>query len=119
MRYRYVRDMPAGKSILDQFPRGIIPKGTERDTPRGHRLCQMGIAEPVDDECRIACGKSQDQLEAAQEAYPMLEAGIIEEDREAYKAGALTGYNPDGSWIEGPNYDAWMIDHEDEDEDDE
>ena len=38
----------------------------------------------------------------------MVAQGIAPEDYQAYRAGAMVGYDGDGNWIPGPHFDAWV-----------
>lgn len=114
---KVVRILPPG--VSEQDTPKFSPKGTVIDDKRVFMLVQMGIAVPVDDECVKATNMSEDQMTAAQKAYPKLDAGIIQEDFAAFDAGLMTGYNHDGSWIPGPNApdDTEDLELADEDED--
>lgn len=37
-------------------PTGLMPAGTVITDPHAYRLCQLGIADPADDECRAKLG---------------------------------------------------------------
>ena len=39
-----------------ESPTGPLPAGTVIDDPQAYRLCQLGIAEPADEECRAKLG---------------------------------------------------------------
>ena len=41
---------------------GLVPVGTIIDHPQAYIKCKLGEAEPADDECREACGLSDDQI---------------------------------------------------------
>lgn len=118
MKARLIRDMECFPT--DDYPHGVKPKGTVLEDHRAHRLVQMGVAEPVDEECRRAANMSQEQFEAAQAAYPRLEAGILPEDFAAYEKGLMVGYDADNNWIPGPNADedVGLADDESEEYDD-
>ena len=81
----------------------FAPAGTLYDHPDCFRLVQMGVAEPVDDECRDAAGLNPEQLANAQHAAKRLAAGIMPEDFDRYDAGELLGYDAAGNDIPGPN----------------
>jgi hypothetical protein len=85
--------------------------------PDSYLLVQMGIAEPADNECREWAAMTSAQMAQAQHAALRVTAGISPEDFPLYDAGIITGYNPDGSFVPGPNWD--QMPHDDEDEDDE
>ena len=84
--------------------------------PDSYLLVQMGIAEPADDECRQWAGMTSAQMAQAQHAARRVTAGISPEDFPLYDAGIITGYNPDGSYVPGPNWDQMPQDDEDEDD---
>ena len=81
-----------------------------------YKLVRMGIAEPVDDECRQAAAMNGEQLRQAQHAARRLSAGIHPEDFALYDAGIITGYTPDGQYQPGPNWDQMPKDSDEEDE---
>jgi hypothetical protein len=72
------------------------------------KLVQLGCAEPADEECDRKAGMTAEQRTAAQHASLRAERGIIPEDFVAYDSGVMTGYQPDGSWIPGPNFEDWQ-----------
>jgi hypothetical protein len=78
-----------------------LPAGTVIDNPDAYRLVQMGVAVPVDDECRVRAGMTPEQLTAANIAYQATVNGIQPEDIAAFRAGAITGYTPDGEPLPG------------------
>jgi len=88
-----------------EFPDGIKPKGTLIEHRQAALLVRMGVAEPVDDECKKAANMTPEKTAAAAKAYNRLEKGIAPEDFKAFDQGVMCGYNPDGSWIPGPNYE--------------
>jgi len=101
------------------WPNDTKPAGTIIDNPDAFRLVQMGCAKPADEECEKAHGRSEQELELAKIAYGRVSKGIIPDDYEAFDAGIMTGYNPDGSWKPGPNYVEPEPEDEDEEPDDE
>lgn len=96
--------MAPGHPEYKQGVRQWLDIGTVIEHTQAFRLVQMGAAKPADDECEKAASMSAGQKAAAQQAYKRLEAGIHPEDFEAFDAGHMVGYKPDGSWISGPNY---------------
>ena len=64
----------------------------------------MGIAVPADDECAQAAGLTPVQMQAAQHAQERVRLGVHPDDYEAFDAGIMAGYNPDGTFVPGPNY---------------
>lgn len=90
------------------------------DHPTGYKLVRNGDAIPMDEECELASGLRPEQLTVVQYNRERLARGINRDDWESYDAGYMTGYNPDGDWIPGPNYDKWLAEQaaqEDEEED--
>jgi hypothetical protein len=79
-------------------------------------LVQMGKAEAVDEECRMAVAMTSAQLAEAQHAARRLAAGIHPEDFGLYDAGIILGYNGDGTYKPGPNFDQMPQDEDDEDD---
>lgn len=102
-----------GSATHPDYPNAEIPVGYIRDAPDAHKLVQAGVAVPADDECRLACKMTQAEIDLAQTHYPATALGIWPDDREAFFADEIAGYNPDGSYIPGPN---WATDEEDDDE---
>ena len=70
-----------------------------------YKLVRMGIAEAVDEECRLAASMTGEQLRQAQHAARRLSAGIHPDDFALYDAGVIVGYNGDGTYKPGPNWD--------------
>ena len=87
-----------------QYPTGVIPAGSVIEHPDAFHLVRMGIAEPVDDECRLAADRTPGQLIAAQDAYAKVKAGIHPDDFAAFDRGEMVGYDADGRPIPGPNF---------------
>lgn len=75
------------------------------DHPDAYKLVRLGVAVPADDECKAKADPTPEQQEKALFLYNRTAAGIIPEDFQAYADGLLLGYNPDGTWIKGPNFD--------------
>ncbi len=86
-----------------EFPDGVIPVGTVLDNPGDYKLVRHGCAVPLDDEAAEAADMTPEAMARAQAAYPKTAAGLQPEDHEAWDKGYMRGYNPDGSWIPGPN----------------
>lgn len=87
--------------------------------PKCWMMVMMGCAVPADDQCEDRCnaaGLTSEAFERAKYAYERQERGIAPEDWPAYDAGAMTGYDEDGEWIPGPNYDSWMREHDEEED---
>lgn len=103
-----------GSPSHPDYPNATIPFGYVRDAPDAYKLVRAGIAVPADEECRQACRMTQAEIDLAQRNYPAMALGIWPDDREAFFAGKIAGYNADGSYIPGPN---WAMDEEDEEDD--
>jgi hypothetical protein len=81
----------------------VKPAGTEIEHPEAYKLVQMGCAEAVDDECRVAAGMSPEAWQRANHAYPRTAAGVLPEHFDLWDKGLMRGYTPDGKFIPGPN----------------
>ncbi|HUT92916.1 MAG TPA: hypothetical protein VMY37_25715 [Thermoguttaceae bacterium] len=103
MKCRLLIDMGCNPS--PDFPNGIKPAGTVIEHRDAYKLVLMGVAESVDDECRVRAPSTPEQAARRLDAYKKLDAGVTPEDREAWDRGYMRGYNHDGSWIPGPNAD--------------
>jgi hypothetical protein len=121
MKCRLLRDMERAPETPKQLAAFrttgkliVVPKGTVIDHPDAHMLVSMGVAEPADEECE-PYRLSPQAFAAAEAAYNATAAGIAPEDLQAFHSGQITGYNPDGSVIPGPNY----VEPEEETEEDE
>ena len=84
--------------------------------PQAYLLVRQGCAEPADDACAKRASRTPEQQRAAQFAYERLSRGIHPEDFEKYDAGYISGYNPDGSYLPGPNWAQMPQETEDDDE---
>jgi hypothetical protein len=85
-----------------------FPAGTEYDHPNAAFFVQQGMATPSDKECAsVTSDLSPEQLAMLQKRYKRQAAGILKEDYELFDAGVITGYAPDGSYVHGPNWDAY------------
>lgn len=76
------------------------------------------LAEPADEECAALSVMTAEQRREAQWARDRLTHSIMPEDFALFDAGIITGYNPDGTYKPGPNFDQLPTDT-DEDEEDE
>lgn len=86
------------------------------DNEFGPLSVRQGFAKPMDDECREACGRSPAQIAEGHKAYERTRLGIHPDDFDAFDKGYMTGYQPDGSWIPGPDYAKWEAEQQDEEE---
>jgi hypothetical protein len=82
----------------------MLPAGTVINNPSAFQLVRLGVAVADDEQCERAHGMNQQQLDAARHAAERVGLGIHPDDYPAYEAGQMRGYNPDGSWIPGPNF---------------
>lgn len=87
------------------FPSGVKLAGTVIDHPDAFWLVRMGCAEAVDDECTAAADMTPEAWRKAHHAYPRMAAGVHPEDFAAWDSGRMRGYNPDGTFVPGPNVD--------------
>lgn len=94
MKVRLLRDMHKG------FPKGMIV-----EHPDVFRLVRMGVAEAMDEECKLKADRTPEHCAAAGKAYEKVSRGIASEDYEAFDRGEMVGYDADGNWIPGPNYE--------------
>ncbi len=92
--------------VLSSIP--YFPAGTEYEHPLAHMFVRKGSATPGDEECRTACGMTEEQLAKAQHLYKRNAAGIRPEDWELFDHGVITGYTQDGEYIHGPAWDAYQ-----------
>jgi len=93
----------------DWPPDGIIPAGTILEAPQIYKFVIHGCADPADEECRVAAGMSDPEIVLAKMHQRRKAAGIHPDDFEAFDTGVMVGYNPDGTWKPGPNFEdaAW------------
>lgn len=103
-----------GKKVYVEKPAGHIHERHD-----AYRLVQHGNAVPADDECREACGMTDEEMEYAQKSYRRTAAGIEPVDYKAFDDGLMTGYDPKGNPIPGPNAecDEGDLDFDDDDTD--
>lgn len=101
MKCRLLLDMDC--KPCEDFPEGVKPAGTVIEHPEAFWLVLQGCAEAADEECEKAAPTTPQQQAARLDAYQKIEAGVMPEDREAWDRGWMRGYNPDGSWVPGPN----------------
>ena len=110
MKAKLIRsDLTVGKTfdpahIEVKDGRRYAQEGTIIEDPRAYLLVKQGVAVPADEECAQAAGMSEDQMQKAQHAYGRVAAGIRPEDYELYDTGQITGYDPDGGYLPGPNW---------------
>lgn len=109
MKAKLIRDLKAAPSA-EQDTRmeerdGVRwwPEGTVLEDARAFRLVQQGVAEPADEECEEAAAMTPAMMAAAQAAQDRIH--IHPDDFEAFEAGKMIGYDEDGEWIPGPNFE--------------
>lgn len=103
------------REVLRNGAMKLIPfwkRGAVLESPQVYWLVRQGVAIPADDDCRMRARMSSDQMQLAQKAYDRLAAGIAPDDYELFDDGVITGYNPDGSFKPGPNYEKWLSDQQ-------
>lgn len=105
MKARLLRDLKTSPKSIAKFPKGIVPKGTVVECKNAWFYVKLGVAEPADEECKKRANMTPDKIARQSLIYERTERGIHPKDFEAYEAGLMTGYNPDGSWIPGPAYE--------------
>lgn len=93
----------------DKTPKHVYPKGTVFEGPQAIFLVKTGQAEPLDDECRKACGLDDAQRAVQQENYLMDLMGINKpEHRDMFRAGIILGFDSELNFIPGPNWDKFQ-----------
>jgi hypothetical protein len=80
------------------------PIGTLLDDPNCYHIVLMGQAEAVDEECLERTNCPPDQLQARLHAAKRLMAGIEQSDYELFDTGVIVGYDADGNYLPGPNW---------------
>jgi hypothetical protein len=117
MKCKLCKDMPAvapekwpkGQVDPSELPgiceTGVIPEGTVLNQPGAYKFVRLGIADPEDEECRIAAGLSDPQILLAKMRQRRVSAGVAPEDYDAFDKGIMVGYNPDGTFKPGPNFE--------------
>lgn len=68
-------------------------------------LVRNGEAIPADEACAERAGMTPEQMQAAQHANRRLLSGIMPEDFTLYDTGIVAGYDGDGNFKPGPNWD--------------
>lgn len=81
-----------------------FPAGHVLENPDAYKLVQMGVAEPADKECENAVGMTAEELQQARRAYERTDKGIVPEDFELFDQGIIAGYDADGNYVPGPNW---------------
>lgn len=84
-------------------PETRLEVGDIHDHPQAYLLVRNGMGIPHDEECRKACGMSEEQIQRAIRAMNRAEKGIHPDDFEKFDRGEIAGYRGDGSYIPGPN----------------
>jgi hypothetical protein len=97
-------------------PATFWQQGAILERPDSFMLVRLGVAEAADEECEMAASMTSAQLAQAQHAARRLAAGIHPEDFALYDAGIILGYNGDGTYKPGPNFDQMPQDEDDEDD---
>ncbi len=104
IRFRFA---PVGS---DPTPKPIpyFPANTEFEHPEAYKHCRTGTASPGDEECRVAANMTPEQLQAAQRLHRIAAAGILDSDIELFDLEVITGYEMNGEYKKGPNFDTYM-----------
>lgn len=104
-------EVSAGRVVLVEKMRDgrlqLIPYwkvGAIVDDPQCFWLVRFGVAIPADEACRLRAFMTPQMIAEAQYAAERTARGISYEDFEKYDKGQILGYNPDGSYVPGPNY---------------
>lgn len=84
-------------------PQTRIEIGDIHERHDAYLMVQAGMALPHDEECRKACGMSEEQIQKAIAAMNRAEKGIHPDDFAKFDRGEIAGYRGDGSYIPGPN----------------
>lgn len=101
-KVRFAKNGESGKPIA------IFPAGTEFEGDHAITLCKNGQAAPSDQECADALGMSSEKLLSLQVGYKMDTLGIHKtEDRELYRAGVISGFDANGNYKPGVNWDEY------------
>ena len=90
-------------------PVAIFAKGSIVSGDEALIRCQTGQASPLDEQCRLACGMTDDQMTYLQTEYKMATLGVNDkDDKELYRAGIILGYDEKLNYIPGPNWAAYQ-----------
>jgi len=92
------------KKVEEEGELILVPAGTIFEGKHAPFFVRMGMAEPVDDECRIAAKMSNEKIAQARKAQESVRLGILPYDYQAFLKGYMIGYDETGEWIPGPNY---------------
>lgn len=102
VKVRFAKKDSSGKPVA------IFPAGTEFEGEHALALCRNGQASPSDQECADALGLSESQMQALQVGYKMDTLGIHKpEDRDLYRAGVISGFDKNGNYKPGVNWDEY------------
>lgn len=103
-KIRWRKNKVAGRETMIPY----FPAGTAYNHPTAWKMCRAGNAAPGDEECRAACGMTDEQLAYAQKAYKRNAAGIRPEDFELFDSGVILGYLGNGDYKPGPQWASYM-----------
>lgn len=104
MKARLLIDLPATKSTRVPTVGDTVLAGTEIEIPFAWWYVRLGIAEPLDEECHRMARMTPEMIADARHRYERARHGIHPDDNQAFDAGLMTGYDADGNWIPGPNF---------------
>lgn len=144
MKCKLIRELEVSEAseppeaLLEQCVRRdgklFAPIGTIINDPNCHFLVKNCDAEAADEECAAITkrrpsdlvpmtawehsgeGFKEITLPAIEWSRLRLARGIHEDDFEAYAAGKILGYTPNGDYIPGPNWTPIVDDEDDEEE---
>src|SRR5687768_17033798 len=106
MKAKLTKDMDVHPKRWKEGESPIRKEGTIIDDPDAHKLVQIGVAVPADEECEERAGMSKEKIEAARKHYDKI--GIAQKDWAAFDQGLMIGYKSDGkpgdTWIPGPKW---------------
>lgn len=110
------RDWIEDERLIERDGNRYWPAGTIEEHPKAYMLVRMGTAKPADDECVLAAGMSSREQAAAQRSNEAVRHGIHPDDYQLFFDEKIKGYNEDGSYIKGPNWDESLEDDTEEDD---
>lgn len=106
IQFWWVEKMHPTKGKI-KVPVPYFPAGTLFKTDVIGRIMR-GQAAPDNDFTAKACGLSAAETADMQHRYKRLLAGIDPDDFELFDAGVIVGYDKDGEYRPGPNWDAFQ-----------
>lgn len=106
IKYWFVEKLDPARGKI-KVPVPYYPAGTvfEHDVIG---FIMRGQASPANDFTAKACGLSPEELQQRQHRYRRQMAGIDPADFELFDAGVIVGYDKEGNYKPGPNWDAYQ-----------